>query len=178
MFCHLRSSVSRKQLQRVPEMLGYLILILEAYMEYAGDGWLGYDRRFRMAVAGNPAINWAAIDTILWNLAFSGMARSSRCKHCFSLSHLSKDCEWGPEPASMPPTGVNHSFISRRLICHDWNNNRKPGCPRVTCNYEHICSSCTFDTNVPDKAHKLVYYPYKQLRGQSGNGWNTPRPKT
>ena len=36
--------VSTKQLQRVPEMLGYLILILEAQMEYAGDGWLGYDR--------------------------------------------------------------------------------------------------------------------------------------
>ena len=49
--------VSRKQPQRVPEMLGYLILILDAHMEYAGDGWLGYDRRFRMTVAGNPTIN-------------------------------------------------------------------------------------------------------------------------
>ena len=36
--------VSRKQLQRVPKMLGYLILILDAQMEYAGDEWLGYDR--------------------------------------------------------------------------------------------------------------------------------------
>ena len=35
---------SKKQPQRVPEMLGYLILILEAHTEYAGDGWLGYDR--------------------------------------------------------------------------------------------------------------------------------------
>ena len=68
--------VSRTQPQRVPEMLGYLILILEAHMEYAGDGWLGYDRRFRMAVAGNPSINWATIDTTLWNLAFSGKGKS------------------------------------------------------------------------------------------------------
>ena len=36
--------ISKTQPQRVPDMLGYLILILEAHMEYAGDGWLGYDR--------------------------------------------------------------------------------------------------------------------------------------
>ena len=69
--------VSRKQLQRVPEMLGYLILILEAQMENAGDGWLGYDGHFRMAVAGNPTIKWAATEAMLWNLAISGKARSS-----------------------------------------------------------------------------------------------------
>ena len=38
-------------------MLGYLILISEANMEYVGDGWLGYDRRFQMAIASNPSIN-------------------------------------------------------------------------------------------------------------------------
>ena len=167
--------ISRKQPHRVPEMLGYLILILEAQMEYVGDGWLGYDRRFRMAAAGNPSINWAVIDTTLWNLAFSGKARSSRCKHCFSLSHLSRDCEWGPEPSGVTPTGVSHPVFARTLICYDWNNNRKPGCPRTTCNYEHICSSCAFDPNIPDKVHKLVYCPYKQLRGQSGSRWNMPR---
>ena len=36
--------LSKKQPQRVPEMLGYFILILEAHTEYARDGWLGYDR--------------------------------------------------------------------------------------------------------------------------------------
>ena len=99
--------LSKKQPQRVPEMLGYLILILEAHTEYAGDGWLGYDRRFRMAAAGNPSINWAAIDTTLWNLAFSGKARSAQYKHCFSLSHLSKDCEWEPELPSRTPVVAN-----------------------------------------------------------------------
>ena len=78
-------------------MLGYLILILKVNMEYAGDGWLGYNRRFQMAAAGNPATNWAVIDIILWSLAFSGKARSFWCKHCFSLIHYSRDCEWGPE---------------------------------------------------------------------------------
>ena len=60
--------LSRSRPQRVPEMLGYLILILEAHMEHGGDGWIGYDRRFCMTAAGNPSINWAAIDTTLWQL--------------------------------------------------------------------------------------------------------------
>ena len=158
--------LSKKQPQRVPEMLGYLILILEAHTENAGDGWLGYDRRFRMAAAGNPSINWAAIDTTLWNLAFSGKARSARCKHCFSLSHLSKDCEWEPELPSMTPVVANPPGVSRRQICRDWNYSRRPGCPHVNCYYRHICINCAFDPEVPDKVHKVVYCPYKQSRGQ------------
>ena len=54
MFCHLHNGSKQKQSQRVPEMLGYLILILEAQIEYTGDGWLGYDRQFWMVMAGNP----------------------------------------------------------------------------------------------------------------------------
>ena len=75
-------------------------------MEHSGDHWLGYDRRFRMTVAGNPLVNWASIDTTLWNLAFSAKGKSSWCKHCFSLSHSSNDCEWGPEQ-STPTSGAN-----------------------------------------------------------------------
>ena len=48
-------AVLRSWPQRVPEMLEYLILILEAYMEHGGDGWIGYDRCFRMtATAWQP----------------------------------------------------------------------------------------------------------------------------
>ena len=60
-----------------------------------------------MATWATPQINWAVIDTTLWNLAFSGKARSTRCKHCFSLSHLSKDCKWEPELPSMTPVVAN-----------------------------------------------------------------------
>ena len=51
--------LSKIQPQRVPEMLGYLILILKAHTEYTRDWWLGYDRRFCMAAVGNPQlIGW------------------------------------------------------------------------------------------------------------------------
>ena len=39
--------VSSKQPHRVPDLLGYLTLIMESHMEHAGEGWIGYDRRFR-----------------------------------------------------------------------------------------------------------------------------------
>ena len=57
--------VSRTQPQRVPEMLGYLMLILEAHMEYVGEGWLGYDRQFQLTAARHPSTNWATINTTL-----------------------------------------------------------------------------------------------------------------
>ena len=85
--------VSRKQPTRVIDLLGYQNLIIQAYQEYRGDRWLGYDRRFRLQVAATPSIRWAIADSTLWNIAFSGRAGVSRCSHCFSLSHQSGDCE-------------------------------------------------------------------------------------
>ena len=31
---------------KLPDLLGYQVLIVEARMEHKGDGWLGYDHRF------------------------------------------------------------------------------------------------------------------------------------
>jgi len=35
-------------------------------MEYEGDAWLGYDRRFRQRAASNPQASWAKSDSTLW----------------------------------------------------------------------------------------------------------------
>ena len=44
--------IALKYPARLPDLLGYQVLIVETTMEHEGDGWLGYDRRFRqMAVA-------------------------------------------------------------------------------------------------------------------------------
>lgn len=45
--------VCNKQPERMPDMLSYLILIIEANMEYEGEAWLGYDYRFRKRAASN-----------------------------------------------------------------------------------------------------------------------------
>ena len=57
--------VSRKKPQKIPEMLAYLTLVIEAHMEYVGEAWLGYDRRFRQRGAADPSMSWAMIDPTL-----------------------------------------------------------------------------------------------------------------
>ena len=101
-FCIYMAVVSRRNHQKIPEMLAYLTLIIEAHMEYAGDAWLGYDRRFRQRAAADPGMSWATIDPTFWSLAFSGRAKASRCKHCFSLTHTSANCEWSAPGAGWP----------------------------------------------------------------------------
>ena len=56
---------TQKYPEKIHDMLGYLALIIEANMEYEGDGWLGYDHWFRQKAAVSP---WAT----LWNMAFVG----------------------------------------------------------------------------------------------------------
>ena len=81
------ADVAVKYPQRLPDMLGYQVLIIEARMEYEDDGWLGYDRRFRQRAAAMPDAMWARIQPKLWNIAFTGKARAASCKDCFSLTH-------------------------------------------------------------------------------------------
>ena len=44
--------------EKVPDLLAYQMLIIEASMVYEGNAWLGYNHRFRQAAACavNPQI--------------------------------------------------------------------------------------------------------------------------
>ena len=138
-------------------------------MEYAGDGWLGYDRRFRQQAAANPDTVWARIDPTLWNIAFAGQERASRCRFCFSLSHHAEDCDWAPSPTKSPPQEASSGklfstpFRSRGAsgtgspVCYEWNFNPDPVCPHPGCKYRHICIYCSNDARVTDKEHKAVH---------------------
>ena len=50
---------------------------MESHVEHAREGWIDYDRRFREIAATKSNVVWAQIDTILWNIAFSGKATSA-----------------------------------------------------------------------------------------------------
>ena len=148
--------ISRKQPARVLDLLGYQNLIIQAYQEYQGDCWLGYDRRFRQQAAATPT-RWAVVDPALWNLAFSSQAGTSRCCYCFSLSHCSSDCkillntqgDSTSSPGQLSHTNIPPNNMTRpssrnqphpnqapptRLsattppICYSYNETPKPGC--------------------------------------------------
>ena len=84
------SVIAKKQAHRVPVIMGYQILILESSNEYRNDCWLGYDRCFRQQATSQSNRKWSDMDSTLWNMAFTGQARTDQC---FSLFHASKDCK-------------------------------------------------------------------------------------
>ena len=54
---HLYGSANGK-MSKVQDMLRYQALIIEAGMEYKGDGWSGHDLRFRQTAAASPDVLW------------------------------------------------------------------------------------------------------------------------
>ena len=103
----------------------------------------------------SPLTLWSRIDPTLWNIAFAGQAKASRCKYCFSLTHLAEDCDWAPTPsakqapwsylqtAGFPnaPTGSRGPQARPRQVCMAWNY--YPVCSfGPACKYEHSCTFC------------------------------------
>ena len=117
-------------------LMSYQALIIDAYTEYQGDHWSGYDRQFRQRAAVTPTTSWSTKDTTLWNLAFGGCISLSRCTHCLSVSQKSGECELSSDPhtsstLSPYPTGKAASGRPgpQRQICCAWNEDPAPGCP-------------------------------------------------
>lgn len=165
--------ISRKEPHRVVDLLAYQHLIIQAHQEYQGDCWLGYDRRFCQRAATNSPRSWSTINPTLWSLAFSGKASCTRCSHCFSTSHLSKNCELNPgsslinRPITLPALRSQvSSNQGRRPICFDWNENPAPGCPHPSCRFEHSCYYCTRNPAVREKGHKAIFCPHRVFSSQ------------
>ena len=148
--------LSRSAPHRVPDLLSYQALIIEAQMEYPGDHWLGYDRRFRQRAA-----------VTLWHLAFAGRPSIARCKYCFSIAHCSRDCELAPDPdppaqeQPAAPSRRSEAVPSRPPICFAWNIDPSAGCTRKNCKFEHICYICARDPSIHNKNHKAVGCPHR-----------------
>jgi len=109
--------------------------MLEVSNEYQNNRWFAYDRRFRQLAASQPSWKWSNTDSTLWSLAFTGQAKASSCKHCFSLFHQSSDCEFAPAYSSSHAQASAH----RRFICHQWNEQPAQRCMFPNCRYEHVC---------------------------------------
>ena len=174
---------AQKHPDKVHDMLGYQALIVEARMEYEGDGWLGYDRRFRQTAAASPDTPWAKIEPTLWNKAFVGQARAARCKYCFSLTHMADDCDWAPTPSTSrtPKQGGTSSGGRPRpaQVCYEWNHNPSPVCSFPNCKYQHICWYCSRDPQVTSKDHKAMFCQRRRRpQPQAAPGVGQPQSST
>jgi len=91
-FTRYTAIVSQAKPEKTVDLLGYQHLILEAHLEYIGEGWIVYDRRFRQIAATRSATSWAQRDGDLWHMVFSSNQRRPYCQHCFGSTHSSGDC--------------------------------------------------------------------------------------
>ena len=171
--------LSKSQPHRVADLLGYQTLILQAYMEFRGDRWLGYDRTFRLKAATQKDLKWATIDATLWSLTFSTQG-ADRCQHCFSLHHKSSECSWDTDfkPAALNHTPFTHpgQGVQRTsTVCFQWNRDPSPTCAFKNCKFAHKCLYCIKNPKATDTAHKALYRPYhldRHINTSAGDRWN------
>ena len=147
---------------RIPDLLGYQHLILEAHLEYSGDGWAVYDRRFRQIAATLPGSLWARRDGDLWNMAFASSQRRPYCHHCFGSTHSSEQCSGAPDTPSRERTFTPRPRKPR--ICREWNYSQ---CSYPGCQFIHACLTCFSDPLAGDSNHKVIHCP-KNAKLQQG----------
>ena len=167
---------------KVGQFLAYANTVLQAYIQFEGDGWRAYDRAFRLKVAGRPLVDWATLDLPLYARIFTAQVRrGNSCRDCGGLDHPTTACPWGvdvhlpvPPGTSTPPMGAPYTGTSpplrprpppAQMICSSWNYGacRFPG----TCNFQHVCSHC-FSMD-----HRAMACPIRPRRRAQ---WTDPAP--
>ena len=151
--------VGKAKPHSIPDFLGYQHLILEAHLEYSGDGWAVYDRRFRQIAATRPGVPWAQRDGDLWYMVFSTTQRKPYCQHCFGSTHSSDQCCGAPETSSKWRPG--YTQLRKPKICHEWNYTQ---CSFPGFQYIHACIACLaclacHSNPLKDSNHKLIHCP-------------------
>ena len=62
--------VSRSKPERIADLIGFQSIIIGASQLGNNDGWILYDRRFRLKASASRTRQWATIDITIWNMAF------------------------------------------------------------------------------------------------------------
>ena len=143
----------------VPELMAYMISIIQASQEYEGAAWAAYDAAYRRQAAAQGRTGWSQINPSLYAICFTGKARKTeRCDRCLSATHRADDCslaaEDDPDVAkrlkaiesavvalTRPPPGGKPREPRERSseTCRNWNRNR---CSFPGCRYAHLCATC------------------------------------
>jgi len=149
-FTNYVSIRGRAQPEKVSDLPSYEHLILEAHLEYVGDGWSVYDRQFRQIAASCPSTIWTRRDDDLWNMIFKSNQCRPHCKHCFGSTYSSDQCSAAPAPLPR-----ERFFQSPKLrICREWNFQC---CTFAHCSYIHACLLCYNDPYANDSNHRWIY---------------------
>ena len=125
----------------LPQLSAHANTILQAHLQFQGDGWRIYDRAFRIQAASNRCTNLKGVDPSLYaHFVASQGRRTAVCQFCCSSSHRSSSCPWGvdeppssraplPDLAHGHPGSVQHRITySSNLPLLEWGLLQVPRC--------------------------------------------------
>ena len=146
--------ISQSAPHRTLDLLGYQNLIIQGYLNYQDGRWVVYDRQFRQKASATLVPEWSAIDTTLWNLAFSSHVTGHHDDKPQEATYLRKD----PPQAYRTPW-KSSPLPRKQRICLEWNDTPSTNCPYPACRYEHTCYRCAHNPSITDRHHKAMFCP-------------------
>ncbi|XP_060635367.2 uncharacterized protein [Anolis sagrei] len=111
----------------------YLNIIHNTYVDYSGNAWLLYDKRFRMAAARNPTLRWDLIEGYLWMQVITPPRWTRYEKSDSGHTILTSEQEQSLYQ-------VSSQQQKQRAVC--WVYSSQGECFRRVCRFQHCCSIC------------------------------------
>ena len=108
-------AIARFSPEKVPNLIGYFLLLSSASRKVSGMGWLAYDSAFRRHAVEKPSLDWAEVMPTLW-----------------FTTVLSKNTVTSKDPSPLQQTNTSG-------FCYPWNEGN---CTFKRCRYPHVCGDC------------------------------------
>ena len=147
--------MAKKFPNMVPELMVYMVSILQESQEYQGLAWTTYDAVYRQQAAATGHKQWSRLNSSLYTICFTGIARkATRCDLCLSTTHKTSECSLAidedPELGqhlkavelaviafSANPQGITGTRgICSSEVCQLFNEKQ---CKFHNCKYRHVC---------------------------------------
>ena len=134
--------------EAIPEMLAYLLVIVNASEQYDGLYWRSYDTHYRVNAAATGNRRWSQLDINLYTRFFTGRAKTvAACATCDSTAHSSDRCPLKPQrPKFAKRSGGGPVSASRKRkwpgdVCFGYN--ASGDCSyKAACKFRHVCGTC------------------------------------
>ena len=129
--------------KRVPDLLGYMDIILRTSQQFPRLTWADYDARFRQAVAGDSERQWATLDAGLYTECVTTQAGQ-----WVAEAHREEARDWEHSRKSMrsrqeQPVDTERSMMEpSKVVCGKFNQYRGDCRFGSRCKFAHICSKC------------------------------------
>ena len=146
-FAIYTAAMGNKFVEAIPEMLAYLLVIVNASEQYDGMYWRTYDTHFRVNAAATGNRQWARLDIDLYTRFFTGRAKAvASCSICDATAHSADRCPLKPRvKAGKLPAGAPAASPRKRKwpgdVCFGYN--ATGDCTyKAACKYRHTCGTC------------------------------------